>query len=282
MRPKTREKGSGDIFKETVSVIRRLKFRPRSSFGQNFVVSRELVDDMVEQANLSDEDRVLEIGGGIGTLTKRIADSDALEVFVVEADRVLERFLRLKFYGNKKVNVIGGDFLSLNLDRIYFNKVVSNPPFHISTQIIKKLSMSKIDLAVMTFQKDFASKMIAVPGSKDYSKISVLSQVVFDVKIVGVFSKNCFYPSPEIDVSLVVMRPKRTCLENMAGFWEFLTYAFNNRNRKLVKVVEEFASKKGITGVTTTLKNFEGDKVFQISPGVMVRIFEAVSQLSKP
>ncbi|MEM2841861.1 MAG: 16S rRNA (adenine(1518)-N(6)/adenine(1519)-N(6))-dimethyltransferase RsmA [Thermoproteota archaeon] len=271
-----------ELLKETVTNIRRLKFRPRVSFGQNFVISRKLVDEMIMHAKLSNEDKVLEIGGGLGTLTQMILDSGVSEVFVVEVDRLLERMLQLRFYENSNAYIIGGDFLNLNLEKIQFNKVISNPPFHISSQIIRKLSNFDIDLVVMTFQKDFVEKMTASSGSENYSKIGVFSSLLFEVNVIGYFPKSCFYPKPKIDVSLVTLKPRRIDKLNTVRFWEFLTYIFNNRNRKFVKVLEDFLSTKDSARMLDIREEFSDKRVFQIPPEVMLRTFNDICQLAGP
>jgi 16S rRNA (adenine1518-N6/adenine1519-N6)-dimethyltransferase len=263
-----------ELFRETILNIRRLRFRPQPSFGQNFVVSQRLVDEMIKHAKLSDGDRILEIGGGMGTLTQKIVDSKASEVFVVEADKLLERFLQLRFYNDRRVYIIGGDFLNLNLEHINFNKVVSNPPFHISTQIIKRLSKLDVDLAVMTFQKDFVNKMIAPAGSKYYSKISVFSKVLFEVEVIEEFPRDCFYPAPKIDISLVTLKPRKTDLVNTTSFWEFLTCLFNNRNRKFVKAIENFVPREEDMRTLEVLKGIKDRRVFQISPEDIFKTFK--------
>jgi 16S rRNA (adenine1518-N6/adenine1519-N6)-dimethyltransferase len=231
---------------------------------------------MIKRSRLSGKDNVLEIGGGIGTLTKRLCDAKTSQVLTVEADHVLKKFLEDIFFDYKNLRVVGGDFLALDLAQESINKVVSNPPFHISAQIIRKISTHRLDLCIMTFQKEFIQKMVARPGTRNYSKISVVSQLAFDIESVSEVPRHCFYPSPGVDMLLVMLRPNIVPFEPPPIFWEFLNYAFMHRRRNFEKTLSQFLSSKGIDRINID-QGRANQRVFQTCPNVFFDGLKALS-----
>ena len=262
---------------DTIRVIRSLKFTPVPFFGQNFVVDEDLIECLIDIAMISHGDRILEIGGGIGTLTSRIARSKASITYTIEADRKLSSYLKKCFANTKNVRVIGGDFLDIDLNFTSFNKIVSNPPFHISTDILRKLIQYNFDSATLTFQKDFVQKMISSPSTSNYSKISVLSRLFFNIRAIREFPSYSFFPSPNTIISLISLKLKAERPKISLGFWEFLTFAFTYRNRKFKNVIFEFQRTKGLDHIESSF-NFRDDKVFQISPELFLTSFNSFNK----
>jgi len=152
--------------------------------GQHFLVDEQVAGRETTYANIGKDDVVLEIGPGKGVLTQLLA-RDAKKVIAVEIDRFFVEELKNKMPSN--VEVIHADVLKIDFNTLpLFNKIVSNLPFQISSPVTFKLLEYPFSKAVLIYQKDFADRMIAVPGTKDYSRLSV-----------GVYYKTCLlYTSP--------------------------------------------------------------------------------------
>ena len=238
---------SSSMISRVRHLLRRLNVKPSRRLGQNFVVCEGLLDDMVSYASVSSDDVVLEIGAGLGFLTERLAER-AAKVIAVELDRRLVEFLCFRFRNSRNVEVVSGDFLDLELPR--FDKVVSNVPFSISSPLTFKLAeYGGFDCAVLTYQKEFAERMVASVGSKCYGRLTVTVNFFFNVMLLGSVSRSCFYPSPDVDAAVVKLVPKgRRCLSDFDLFFLWLvSFLFSQRNRKVRNAVLTYCRSKGLS-----------------------------------
>ncbi len=221
---------------ETTSVrdiLRELGIHPSKRRGQNFLVDRNIIRIQVREAELEPDDRILEIGPGLGILTEALLGSGA-KVIAVEKDPLLYRYLleNLKpFHDN--LTLLHGDFLKTEITNI--NKVVSNLPYNISSPVTFRLRDIGYKMAVLMYQHEFALRLIAPQGGGDYSRLSVMCQYDFDVFFLKKISRNVFYPRPRVDSALIKLEPKHR--EDTAGdydlFRDLVRAAFSNRRKKL-------------------------------------------------
>ena len=172
-------------------------FKPKKKLGQCFLIDKNFVNKAVESANLTKDDIVLEIGLGKGILTEELA-KNAKKVYVIEIDKSLEPYAnRLKeMYDN--IEIIWDDALKVDLDKLDFNKVVANLPYQISSPITFKLIKRGFDLAVLMYQYEFAKRMVAKEGTKDYGRLSVSVQSRADVDFISKIPPTAFYPKPKV------------------------------------------------------------------------------------
>ncbi|MCD6409256.1 MAG: ribosomal RNA small subunit methyltransferase A [Candidatus Verstraetearchaeota archaeon] len=251
----------------TRRILEELKIKPSRRRGQHFVVSEELVETMIAAAELSQDDVVLEIGAGLGTLTERLAEK-AGKVLAVEVDRRMARYLEEKFKGSN-VEVIHADILKIPLPPA--DKVVSNLPFSISTPItIKLLKESAFRRAVLTYQKEVALRIAALPGSRDYGRLSVLVQLLTEPKLLRVFPSHAFYPQPEVDVAVVCLdRRERPLVNDVEILEETTQKLFSQRNRVLRKALKIALQldERSLTKVLQRIpREFAMKRVYELSP----------------
>lgn len=195
-------------------ICKRFDIKMSKKLGQNFLIKRGIVDEIVHAAELTVGEPVLEVGPGIGTLTQGLAQSGA-DVTAIELDRRLLEVLDTTLASYDNVRIIHGDVLKLDVPMIMNHKpfkVVANLPYYITTPIIMSLLESKlpIERLVVMVQKEVALRMIAKPGTKDYGALSVAVQYYTEPDIVLDVPPKSFLPAPAVTSSVIrcVLRDK--------------------------------------------------------------------------
>lgn len=195
-------------------ICKRFDIKMSKKLGQNFLIKRGIVDEIVHAAELTVGEPVLEVGPGIGTLTQGLAQSGA-DVTAIELDRRLLEVLDTTLASYDNVRIIHGDMLKLDVPTIMNHKpfkVVANLPYYITTPIIMSLLESKlpIERLVVMVQKEVALRMIAKPGTKDYGALSVAVQYYTEPDIVLDVPPKSFLPAPAVTSSVIrcVLRDK--------------------------------------------------------------------------
>ncbi|MFW9981503.1 MAG: 16S rRNA (adenine(1518)-N(6)/adenine(1519)-N(6))-dimethyltransferase RsmA [Candidatus Thorarchaeota archaeon] len=187
-------------------LLKRYKVRPRKKFGQSFLRNHAVAREIVRLAEVSSKDRVLEIGGGLGILTRWIA-AEAGKVHVVEIDPGLVKALQDVSKGFRNLAVIEGDALAIDFPDV--NKVIANLPYSISSEItFRILGELSFESAVLMYQKEFASRLVAEPGTSEYSRLTVNVQYHAKVEMMMDVSANMFYPVPAVDSTVVRITPR--------------------------------------------------------------------------
>ena len=224
----------------TQHILNRFKLRADKKLGQNFLIDENVVRQIVEAAELSEADTVLEVGPGIGTLTQGLAESKA-KVVAVELDTRLLPVLATTLEGYDNVRVVHGDILKVNImEEIGAPefKVCANLPYYITTPIIfalleKRLPMERL---VAMVQKEVAERMAAQPGGKDYGALSVAIQYYTEPEIAFIVPPTSFIPAPAVDSAVIVCKrrskpPVEVCDE--ALFFRVVKAAFSLRRKML-------------------------------------------------
>ena len=195
-------------------ICKRFDIKMSKKLGQNFLIKRGIVDEIVHAAELTVGEPVLEVGPGIGTLTQGLAQSGA-DVTAIELDRRLLEVLDTTLASYDNVRIIHGDVLKLDVPTIMNHKpfkVVANLPYYITTPIIMSLLESKlpIERLVVMVQKEVALRMVAKPGTKDYGALSVAVQYYTEPDIVLDVPPKSFLPAPAVTSSVIrcVLRNK--------------------------------------------------------------------------
>lgn len=230
--------------KSTSEIIQKYQFDFRKKFGQNFLIDNHILDKIIEAADITHEDCVLEIGPGIGTMTQRLAE-EAGEVVAVEIDKHLIPILEetLKDYDN--VTVLNEDILKVDINRIVAEhggkpiKVVANLPYYITTPIIMALFESHVLLNSVTImvQKEVADRMRVGPGTKEYGALSLAIQYYAKPEIITKVSAACFMPRPNVDSTVIrLTRYDKPPVEVEDEKWLFavIRASFNQRRKTLV------------------------------------------------
>ena len=195
-------------------ICKRFDIKMSKKLGQNFLIKRGIVDEIVHAAELTPGEPVLEVGPGIGTLTQGLAQSGA-DVTAIELDRRLLEVLDTTLASYDNVRIVHGDVLKLDVPTIMKHKpfkVVANLPYYITTPIIMSLLESKlpIERLVVMVQKEVALRMIAKPGTKDYGALSVAVQYYTEPDIVLDVPPKSFLPAPAVTSSVIrcILRDK--------------------------------------------------------------------------
>ena len=195
-------------------ICKRFDIKMSKKLGQNFLIKRGIVDEIVKAADLQEGEPVLEIGPGIGTLTQGLAQSGA-NVTAIELDTRLLEVLDTTLAQYSNVNIVHGDVLKLDVLSIMNHepfKVVANLPYYITTPIIMSLLESRlpIERLVVMVQKEVALRMVAKPGTKDYGALSVAVQYYTKPDIVLDVPPKSFLPAPAVTSSVIrcVLRDK--------------------------------------------------------------------------
>ncbi len=242
--------------------------KPKKRLGQHFLKDRNILRKEVKLAGVKGR-RVIEIGAGDGRLTEEIIGGGPLIVYAFEKDRELAGKLGKRFEKEKRVVIVKGDFLEAELPG--FDVVLGNIPYYISSDIIFRLAEFGFERAVLIVQKEFAEKMVAKPNEKNYGRLSVTSQLAFEVSLVQKVPRHLFSPPPRVDSALIVLRPTG---KRLGEFQEDVIRAlFQHRNQSVRKALahskkfkrEQFGGLGGFAGRRVrTLKKEECLEIAEI------------------
>ncbi|MBP3279386.1 MAG: 16S rRNA (adenine(1518)-N(6)/adenine(1519)-N(6))-dimethyltransferase RsmA [Butyrivibrio sp.] len=227
----------------TKEVLAKYNMSAKKKFGQNFLIDSHVLEGIVEAAGVTDDDLVLEIGPGIGSLTQYLAEA-AGKVVAVEIDKTLLPVLADTLSEYDNVTVINEDILKVDLDEIVSEnggrpiKVVANLPYYITTPIIMKLfeSRARIESITVMVQKEVADRMAAGPGGKDYGSLSLA--VGYYAKAVTVMDvpPSSFIPQPNVGSAVVNLSrytEPRVKVQDEKRLFEIVRTAFNQRRKTL-------------------------------------------------
>jgi len=227
-------------------LLKRYKVRPEKKRGQSFLYSQSIARDIVNLAELTDQDTVLEIGGGLGILTQRLAEK-AQQVHVIEIDPRLVEVLNdtLEQYDN--VNIIEGNALTVDLPKV--NKIISNLPYSISSEVtFRILREIQFETAILMYQKEFAARLVALPGTTEYSRLTINVQYYADVEEILEVPATVFYPVPAVDSTVVRMIPrsKGTFAKDDTLFHWMIGGIYPYPNKNLRKALQIWFRNQGI------------------------------------
>tara|TARA_E500000331_G_scaffold291217_2_gene287611 strand:- start:1472 stop:2263 length:792 start_codon:yes stop_codon:yes gene_type:complete len=218
-----------------------VKIKSKKSLGQNFLIDRNIIKKIVETGNILSDSSVLEVGAGTGNLTEFILEKKPKKLFIIEKDEKLVEVLKERF--DKQINIINKDILQISEHLISPDKLIvyGNLPYNISTQILSKWITNDNQDSwyknyILMFQKEVADRILAKTNSKNYGRLSILSNWKLDVKKIFNISASCFMPKPKIESTLLKFTPKKNYfkLKNSKNL-EIVTRVFFNQRRKKIK-----------------------------------------------
>ncbi|OUX33680.1 MAG: ribosomal RNA small subunit methyltransferase A [Pelagibacteraceae bacterium TMED268] len=218
-----------------------MKIKSKKSLGQNFLIDRNIIKKIVETGNILSDSSVLEVGAGTGNLTEFILEKKPKKLFIIEKDEKLVEVLKERF--DKQINIINKDILQISEHLISPDKLIvyGNLPYNISTQILSKWITNDNQDSwyknyILMFQKEVADRILAKTNSKNYGRLSILSNWKLDVKKIFNISASCFMPKPKIESTLLKFTPKKNYfkLKNSKNL-EIVTRVFFNQRRKKIK-----------------------------------------------
>ncbi|HLC11251.1 MAG TPA: 16S rRNA (adenine(1518)-N(6)/adenine(1519)-N(6))-dimethyltransferase RsmA [Candidatus Bathyarchaeia archaeon] len=217
--------------------------RPWKRLGQNFLLDRSIASDIVSSINPTVSDTVLEPGPGHGTLT-RLMQKKVGKVIAVEKDPILVRELTETFRDYPNIVIIEGDILKTN-PLPDFNKVVSTPPYYLSSKLALFLSKRKFDMAGVVFQKEFGERLLAEPGTREYGRLTVSVRRRLNIEKIREISRTAFRPRPKVDSILLRMIPQQSLRQlDESLFEEVVRGVFNQRRRLVRSALLHFLTKR--------------------------------------
>lgn len=254
---------------KTIEIIQKYEFAFQKKFGQNFLIDTHVLERIIDEAGITPDDFVLEIGPGIGTMTQYLACA-AREVVAVEIDKVLIPILEgdtLKAFDN--VTVINEDILKVDINKLVEEKnggrpikVVANLPYYITTPIIMGLFESHVPIESITImvQKEVADRMKTGPGSKEYGALSLAVQYYANPEIVANVPPNCFMPRPNVGSAVIRLTRYETPVVDVKDeklMFRIIRASFNQRRKTLVNGLKNSGeinfSKEQIEAAITTI-----------------------------
>lgn len=203
-----------------------LGVRPSRRWGQHFLLREDVADRMVAAGGIGPGETVLEVGPGLGILTERLLAAGH-RVVAVERDRRLAADLANRF---PTLELIEGDILEVPLPD--FDRVVSNLPYEISSPLVLRLLDRPFRRMVLTFQRAFARRMTATPGSGDYSRLTVKVAVASEAELLWTVPASAFYPPPRVESAVVRLEPRAPPFPVDAPFHRVVDALFAHRRKR--------------------------------------------------
>lgn len=273
---------------KTQDLVKKYNFKFSKSLGQNFLIDDSVLTDIVEGAEVDENDLVIEIGPGVGSLTAQLIGK-AKKVVSIELDNDLIPILETELGEYENFSLIHNDALKVDFNEIIGNeksvKLVANLPYYVTTPIIVRLLKENYNFKSLTImiQKEVAERIDAAPNCKEYGALSLLVQYYCNTKIVRVVPPNCFIPRPKVD-SIVIrldrLEKPRVEVKDEKLMFDIIRNAFNMRRKTLwngtkflgiqKEILEKAYEEAGIDpkrrGETLTLEEFAAlsDRITEI------------------
>ncbi|MGI5921695.1 MAG: 16S rRNA (adenine(1518)-N(6)/adenine(1519)-N(6))-dimethyltransferase RsmA [Syntrophomonadaceae bacterium] len=236
-------------------LMARYQLYPKKRLGQNFLIDRNILTKIADSCELNpQQDLVVEIGPGMGALTAELAIRSR-GVLAIDVDSSLETLLNESLSEHKNTRFLFADILKIDLEQELKNsfhmqeieayKVCANIPYNITTPIIFKLleTCSHLQSAVLMMQKEVAARLLALPGSKDYGLLTIMAAYYSRVEHIMNVSRNCFYPRPEVDSTVVRIIPceqRRVTVKNETIFKNLIRASFQRRRKTILNIFSDF------------------------------------------
>ena len=205
-----------EALEETKYLIKKYKIKAKKNLGQNFLIDDNVLQDIANGAEIGQDDLVIEIGPGLGSLTKLLLEK-AKKVICIELDKKMVKILCERFSIYSNLEIINDDVLRINLNELIKKekgngiknvKVVANLPYYITTPIIMKLVENDLDIESITvmIQKEVAERLIAVPGTKETGAITYTIYYYSECKKIREVENSCFIPEPEVTSEVINLK----------------------------------------------------------------------------
>lgn len=233
-------RSNANLLLKTKLLLRANQVLPNRFLGQNFMIEPSIFQIMGDYASLDKSDIAIDIGAGFGFLTRFLANK-CKSVAAVEIDDRLVKILREEIKDLTNVRVVHGNILKIPVPK--FNKVVSIPPYQVSSRLLLWLFSQSFDNAALVFQKEFADRLMAPVGSENYGWLTVLTYYYLQCELLDDIPRSMFYPQPKVDSIIVHLKPKRPppfSLENTMLFTKLTQSVFTQRNRKVRNAILPF------------------------------------------
>lgn len=247
------------VLKDTKFIMDKYHITANKNLGQNFLIDDDTVSGIVDVANVSKDDLIIEIGPGLGTLTKELLDR-AGKVICIELDKRMIEILNDRFSMYDNFKVLNDDVLKVNLkeliakEKIKTTKIVANLPYYITTPIIMKLLEDRLDIETITvmIQKEVADRLVTKPGTGDTGAITYAIHYYTNPKRVLEVPNTAFIPEPKVNstvISLEVLKEPKVAVKNEEKLFEVIKTAFMQKRKTLLNALansNKYGSKEQI------------------------------------
>jgi len=257
------------LIEETKFILKKYGISANKSLGQNFLINDEVVQGIVDKAKISKDDLIIEIGPGLGTLTKELLER-AGKVIAIELDTRMIKILTDRFNLYNNFELINEDVLKVDLNKLIQEnlsiglksaKIVANLPYYITTPIIMKLLEENLPIESITvmIQKEVADRLVEVPGGKNSGAITYSVYYYAEAEEVLKVMPNSFIPEPAVEskvIKLNLRKQRAVKVNNEELMFKIIKYAFMQRRKTLVNALEKsdiFSSKKQIIDILEKL-----------------------------
>ena len=253
----------------------------KKSLGQNFLIDKNIIKKILKTVKIKNEN-IIEIGPGRGALTDEILKMDPKKLILIEKDNSLIKELRLRYFGNKRVNIINSDILKFNLENLT-NKnyiIFGNLPYNISSQIIVKLIKLKwppiFKNLVLMFQKELGEKIVGKFPSTNYGRLSILSNYRLNIIDKFLVSPNSFFPKPKVNSMVIHFQPKKKIsykIKNIENLEKVTNILFSNKRKMINKNIKKLICSEKLKKIRNLKMSF---RPTDIEPEIYYRITELI------
>lgn len=237
---------------EIMWIFEKFKAKPFKGMGQNFFVVEKYVDLMVDSANIKKNDLVVEIGPGTGKITEKLMEK-GVKIIAIEKDRNLTTYLKEKFKNNKQIEILGADFLKIDIEKIVKEKtykIISNIPHNITGKIIRKILelKNKPRLVIFSLQKEVGEKIARKNKEKKENLLSLIFQIFSGVKLIEKIPSSAFWPKPKTDSAIIkISFFEKPQVLNPENFIKFVKAGFSSpRKKAITNLIKGLSIKKDI------------------------------------
>ncbi len=250
-------------------------------YGQNFLKNKEILNKIANSITTQKDDLIIEIGPGMGALTKYLSNKES-ELLGYEIDYRMKEYL--DSYESAKTHIIYDDFLKRDLKKDLKNKhyqniyVIANIPYYITSPILLKLVNSEIVFTkiVLLVQKEFAYRLVADANSKDYNAFTLLIDYYYNAKLLFIVGRENFVPVPKVDSAVVLLEKRNDKpIVNEDGYFKFIKEAFQNKRKTLKNNLKNYDWGK-VLAILTELGYKENVRAEEISKTDFKKIWESL------
>lgn len=282
-----------NVLKETRFIMDKYHITANKNLGQNFLIDDEAVAGILEAANVSKDDLIIEIGPGLGTLTKELLDR-AGKVICIELDKRMIEILNDRFSMYDNFKVLNDDVLKVDLKTLIANekikntKIVANLPYYITTPIIMKLLEERLDIETITvmIQKEVADRLVTKPGTGDTGAITYTIHYYTEPKRVLEVPNTAFIPVPKVNstvINLNILKKPRVTVKDEAKLFEVIKTAFMQKRKTLVNALansSKFGTKEQIEKILQTLEIDNKIRPEKLTLEEFTQIAEAINKIA--
>ena len=235
---------------------------------------------MIESARLQKDDTVVEVGPGLGFITTALA-SKPCSIIAIEKDRTLADYLKNRFAKESNMKIVQGDALEFQYQDQSM-KIISSPPYNISSKLVLSILNGKFSLAVLLLQEEFVNRLIAPIGSREYGRLTVSLQSRAKVERITGVPRSAFYPSPKVDSAIVRIEPRvpTPLIKDQDIFDDLVRRLFTQRRRKLRRVFKQYLDETYSLEINQVLikPTFLEKRIFETAPLELIELSNIISE----